>query len=62
MKDHNARLAQTAVTTAPDTFAVGVRDMLRILEETHNALLEINAKLDAITKHLGVPYEKPPTD
>ncbi len=69
MKDHNARLAQTDSATRPESFEEIARDMQRILRESNAALRESNAalrensrKLDALMKHLGVPYEKPPTE
>ncbi len=43
----------------PRTFDEGADNILRIMEENRKMLLEINAKLDAIMEHLGVP-PKPP--
>jgi len=43
----------------PRSFDEGVDNILRIMEENRKMLLELNAKLDAIMAHLGVP-PKPP--
>ncbi len=62
MKDHNARLAQTDSATRPESFEEIARDMQRILRESNAALRENSRMLNALMKHLGIPYEKPPTD
>ena len=42
------------------TFEAKCENMLQILDETHELLLECNAMLLAIIKHLDVPYDRPP--
>ena len=76
MNAHNPRFPKTDRATGPESFEEIACDMQRILRESNAALRESNAvlresnaalrensrKLDALMKHLGVPYEKPPTE
>ena len=59
MRQHNDCRSRTGITDKPQTFDEGVDNILRILEETHETLLECNVMLQAIMEHLGVPYEPP---
>ncbi len=60
MHNHNLRYPKTDSTVAPEAFEEVARDMRRILKESHAALRGNSAKLDALIKHLNVPYEKGP--
>ena len=62
MNAHNPRFPKTDSATRPESFEEIARDMQRILRESNAALRENSRMLKAIMKHLGVPYEKPPTD
>ena len=69
MNAQNPRIPKSEAATRPESFEEIARDMQRILRESNAVLRESNAALrensrmlEAIMKHLGVPYEKPPTD
>ena len=59
MTQHNHGPCRPYPKRKPRTFEEGADNILRIMEEDRKMLLEINAKLDAIMEHLGVP-PKPP--
>ncbi len=50
-------LARPDFIAKPESFEEGVDNILRILEENRKMLLECNAMLDALIKHLEVPYK-----
>ena len=60
MKSHTKPNSESRAAAEPTAFDVGVRDMMQTLEETHRMLQENSRMLDAIIKHLGVPYKKRP--
>ena len=69
MNAQNPRIPKSEAATRPESFEEIARDMQRVLRESNAALRESNAalrensrKLDALMKHLGVPYEKRPTE
>ena len=62
MNADNPRIPKTDRATGAESFEEIACDMQRILRESNAALRENSRMLKAIMKHLGVPFEKPPTD
>ena len=46
---------------AKDSYQAALNETARLLKKNHEMLVELNEKMDRLMKHLGVPYEKPPT-
>ncbi len=56
-----SRPGKSKDTHTPDACQAALNETARLLKKNHEMLVELNEKMDRLMKHLGVPYEKPPT-
>ena len=55
------RLGKSKDGHAKDSYQAALNETARLLKKNLEMLVELNEKMDRLMKHLGVPYEKPPT-